>query len=510
MITIVVDFPLAAPAKNLRPAQMRYVDPARKLAAGSSTNGVAIAAGLIVFAAAFVGPNLALVAYAAIVLTLGLSMLWRPGEPPVMMFVFLYQWLQAAMGPIYGNLFGLRLSEMVQNLGDDSLACFLELTGTLVLAVGMRLAVGSSTFNLLPKIQLFVAKRPIGFWFRLYLGTAIFGAACNALAYNASGLTQLLLSLAQVKWAAYVLLTFATFAVPGRSKFVWIGVSLLEFSLAIGGFFSTFKDVFFYGLFGVIGSGLRFRPRTIFLIGCAVLTFTFFGVVWSAVKQDYRDFVSSGYYDQSVNVSYGESIQYLGSLIGDLDGDGLAVGVDKLAQRTMYFEFFGAALDNVPTNVPHANGAIWGSAILRTFMPRLIFSDKAPVHDSELTRQYTGIRVSSYDTGTSISMGYIAEAYIDFGSVLMFLPILLLGAGLGYIYRRLVSVPGRNGVLGAALSTFTLMQAYALETSVLKLIPGIGLSLLACVIILKFLAPLIWGVEAKTAAIGPGIRPRST
>ena len=64
-------------------------------------------------------------------------------------------------------------------------------------------------------------------------------------------------------------------------------------------------------------------------------------------------------------------------------------------------------------------------------------------------------------------------------------------------------------MLGAAMSTFTLMQAYALETSVLKLIPAIGLCLLASVIILKFLAPLIWGVEAKTAAYEPGRRPRS-
>lgn len=483
--------------------------PPRRLAAGSSINGPAIAAGLIVLAVAIIGPNLGLVAYAAIVLAAGLSMLWRPDEPPVLIFVFLYQWLQAAAGPIYGNLFGLRLPEMVQNLGNENLACLLELTGVLVLAIGMRLAVGSATFNLLPRIQSFVASRPIGFWFRVYLGAAIFGALCNSVAYSSGGLSQLLLSLAQVKWAAYVLLTFATFAVPGRSKFLWIGVSLLEFGLAIGGFFSTFKDVFFYALFGLIGSGLRFRPRTILLLVCAGLTFTFFGVVWSAVKQDYRDFVSSGNNDQAVNVSYTESIQYLGTLIGDLDGAGLTTGVDKLAHRTMYFEFFGSALDNVPANVSHANGAIWGSAVLRTFMPRLIFSDKAPVHDSELTRQYTGIRVSSYDDGTSISMGYIAEAYIDFGPILMFLPILLLGAGLGYIYRRLLSAPGRDGVLGAAMATFTLMQAYALETSILKLIPAVGLCLLACIIILKFLAPLIWGVETKAAPDRPGTRPRN-
>ena len=500
------NYPLAGSAKNFRSTQVMYSHTARRPVTHSSINGTAVAASLIVLVVALLGPNLALVTYAAIILAVGSSMLWRPGEPPVLMFVFLYQWLQAATGPIYGNLFGLRLPEMVENFGNDNLACFLELTAVLVLAIGMRLAVGKSTFNLLPRIQSFVADRPIGFWLRLYLGAAIFGALCNSVAYSAGGLGQPLLSLAQVKWAAYVLLTFATFAVPGRSKFAWIAVSLLEFGLAIGGFFSTFKDVFFYAIFGLIGSGIRFRPRAVLLIVCAGLTFTFFGVVWSTVKRDYRDFVSSGFNDQSVNVGYTERIRYLGTLIRELDRDGLTQGVDNLARRTMYFEFFGSALANVPANVPHTNGLLWGSAVLRTFMPRLIFTDKTPVHDSELTREYTGIRVSSFDQGTSISMGYIAEAYIDFGAFLMFVPILLLGTGLGYIYRRLLSAPGRDSVLGAAMSTFILMPAYALETSILKLIPAMGLCLLASFIIFKFLAPLIWGVEAKTVPARSGDR----
>ena len=234
MLTTVDNRPFAIPVSNFRSARGMGSYPPRRVVAGTSINGLTIAAGLIVLAVAIIGPNLGLVAYAAIVLAAGLSMLWRPGEPPVLIFVFVYQWLQAATGPIYGNLFGLRLPEMVQNLGNDNLACLLELTGVLVLAIGMRLAVGRATFNLLSRIQAFVASRPIGFWFRVYLGAAIFGALCNSVAYSSGGFSQLLLSLAQVKWAAYVLLTFATFAVPGRSKFLWIGVSLLEFGLAIG------------------------------------------------------------------------------------------------------------------------------------------------------------------------------------------------------------------------------------------------------------------------------------
>src|SRR5579872_4926980 len=122
-------------------------------ASGTNINGLAIAAGLAVFAAAFIGPNKALVAYAAFVLVVGLTLLWRPDEMPVMVFVFCYQWLQAATGPIYGNFFGLSVSDLTQNLGQHDRACFLELTAVLLLAVGMRLGVGRGNLDLRFRIQ---------------------------------------------------------------------------------------------------------------------------------------------------------------------------------------------------------------------------------------------------------------------------------------------------------------------------------------------------------------------
>jgi len=461
---------------------------------GTTPYGPAIAAGLVVLVISLLGPNVALVSYAAVVLALGICLLWRPAEPPIMLFVFAYQWLQASTGAIYGNFAGLRPEDFAQHLGEHQLACALELTGTLVLALGMRFAVGRNSFGLHERMVPFVASRPVGFWFRLYLGAAIFSALCSAVAFSAGGLAQVLLSLAQVKWAAYVLLTFATFAVPGRSKFIWFGVTALEFGLSVGGFFSSFKDVFFYAFLGLVGSGLKIRPQTVVLLVCGAALVVILGVVWSAVKQDYRDYVSSNETNQSVNVSRSESLRYIGKLVSDLDGRQLATGADRLAQRLMYTEFFGAVLVNVPENVPHTHGALWGDAVVRTVTPRLIFTDKTPVHDSELTRQYTGIQVSSYDQGTSISMGYMAEAYIDFGAILMFVPIFLLGGAMGLIYRWLLSAPARDGVIGAGLACFTLMPAFALETSILKLIPAIGLCAIACIVIFKFLTPLIWGV----------------
>ncbi len=472
----------------------------------TGSNAYAVIAGLLCLPFAFLGPNVMLSIYAALVLSVGMSLLWRPADPPILVFVFLFQWTQAAAGPLYGNLMGLELDDLTRNLGQHDLACFLELTGALCLAIGMRLAVGQADYNLGARIKSFVNSRSLGFWFRIYLAASLFGALCATFAYSAGGLQQPLLSLAQIKWAAYILLTFATFSSSGKTRSIWMAVTLFEFVLSIGGFFSSFKDIFFYAILGLLGSDFRLRPVGLVIIGFFGTLLLTMGVVWTSVKIDYRDFINGSSHEQTVTAGYSDRISYLGKLVGDLDGPALADGLDTFAHRVMYFEFFGAAIGNVPQNMPHTNGALWGRAALSSFMPRLIFKDKAPVHDSELTRQYTGIRVTSYDQGTSISMGYMAEAYIDFGPVLMFVLILLFGGGLGLVYRWLLSRPGRDGVLGAALSTFTLMPASAIETSVLKMIPAVLLCVVASLIILKFIAPLVWGVERAPALGKP--KPR--
>ena len=477
-------------------------------ASSISASPVAAIAGFCLLPVAFLGPNVALVAYAALVLAVGMTLLMRPAGPPMPMFIFLYQWLQAALGPIYGNIFGIEINDLAQNLGEHAVACFLELSGVMFLALGMRVAIGRRGIVLTQQMVAFVGSRSVGFWFRIYLGASIFGALCATFAYSAGGLTQPLLSLAQIKWAGFVLLTFATFAIPGRSKAIWIAVAIFEFGLSIGGFFSSFKDIFFYSIIGILGSGIKLRPMTVAVMGFFGSILLALGVIWTSVKIDYRDFSNGGSGQQAVNASYSERIAYLGQLVGSLDRPTLADGVDTLAHRVMYFEFFGAALGNVPLNVPHTDGALWGRAILTSFMPRLIFTDKAAVHDSELTREYTGIRVTSYEQGTSISMGYMAEAYIDFGRVFMMAPIFLLGYGLGSIHRWLLTRPGRDGVLGAAMSTFTLMQANAVETSGLKLIPAVLLCVVACLIVFKFIAPLIWGVERVQMRAKPKPRLR--
>ena len=454
----------------------------------------------------FVGPNTWLALYACFVLGVGVALLRRPGEPPILMFIFLYQWIEAAIGPFYGNLLGVPLDTLASYVGQNKLADFLQLTAILVLAVAIRFAAGRSIPGLFPRVQAFVAARPLRFWLRIFVGAWIFSAACESLAWRSGGLEQVLLVFAEIKWAAFVLLTMATFAVPGRKKAIWTAIFVIQFALSIGGFFSSFKDVFLYSLIGLAASNVRLKARVILPGAVLAVVLLFLGIVWTAIKGEYRAFVNGGTGQQVVLVGYSGRVAELGHLVSGLDAHALADGADGLIQRLMYFNYFGVVLDRVPNALPYAGGQLWGDAVLRSFTPRLLFPDKSAVNDSTLTNHYTGLGVASYQQGTSISMGYMAEAYIDFGPILMFVPIAMLGLFLGYFYRWLIVRPGAEAVLGAALAPFALMPASDLGTSVLKLVPALILSIIPCWAVLKVLGTRLFGLRRIRRAY-PGIRP---
>ena len=113
-------------------------------------------------------------------------------------------------------------------------------------------------------------------------------------------------------------------------------------------------------------------------------------------------------------VDYRDRVTELARLVAQLDGRAMAKGAENLMQRMAYVDFFAVVLDTVPAMLPHENGALWWDAISRPFMPRLFFPDKTAIDDSTRTDYYTGLRMASRQ-GTSISIGYMAESYIDFG-----------------------------------------------------------------------------------------------
>jgi len=139
--------------------------------------------------------------------------------------------------------------------------------------------------------------------------------------------------------------------------------------------------------------------------------------------------------------------------------------------------------------VPHEDGRLWLDAVTRPFMPRLFFPDKDVIDESSLTNKYTGLSIAGTNEGAQISLGYMAESYVDFGMFGMMLPIFLLGLLLGLISRWLMRHRHARGVLGIGMSGSIIFAAAAIETSTAKVIGGLAVSVIVAWILINVIVP---------------------
>ena len=457
--------------------------------AGTGSLGPILFAMVVLVPIALLGPNTPLALLACLTLAAGIRLLWRPGEPPILLLIYVYQWIQTAIGLFYGNLLGLGVDHWAEHGGQHNQAILLTLIGLAVLALAMRLAIGPQAYGLSHRIRAVMLNIPLKSWAYIYAASWVFSQVCLLVAPMSKGLYQPLLFLSQFRWAAFFALTVATFSQPKQRKIFWIAAFALEFLQSIGGYFSSFSDVFLFTIIGMAAANVKLSLKNSLPLAAAAVALVVMGIVWSGIKKEYRDFASGGANDQVVRVSAFDKFGELQKLVSEVDGKRFGESADIMVQRLMYFEFFGVILDRVPAGMPHSGGEIWGAATLSSFTPRLLFSDKAVIDDTKLTEKYTGIHVAAWSGAVSISMGYIAEAYIDFGPVRMFAAIAALGLYMGGLYRWLLGQQGSKLALGAALAPMALMPAHALESSSFKIIPPLVLSLIGCWFIISVLSP---------------------
>jgi hypothetical protein len=294
------------------------------------------------------------------------------------------------------------------------------------------------------------------------------------------------------------MLTYASFVRPVGKRHYWVGAFIFEFIFGFG-FFSDFKTVLFVSLLGVMAAGFKLNlPKILMAATLGALTLVV-AVYWTAVKTDFRVYISGGTIAQTATVGYSAQVTKLGSLIAVQNTRSLELAFDNLLARLSYIDFFGAVLENVPSEVPHTGGEIWLDAVERPFMPRVLFPGKAIIDDSDRTAQYTGLYIIGGGTTTSVSIGYIGESYIDFGPVYMMLVIFLYGGMLGRIYRWLAIRAVSRGLLGMSLSTSIMLVAVYLESSITKTFGGIIAGVLVVWLLNRLITPsyLQWCLDSS-------------
>lgn len=407
---------------------------------------------------------------AVLILPALMRLSWRHGEPPVLMFACCMQWLQASAAIFYSDCAGLSVN---QALGNDAsnFASWLSLFAVLALAVGMRVAMIKASPPQQEKLEHQAQAADIPKLAVMYAISFVLSASINAVAFKIPSLTQVLLAFTTIKWLCVFLICYAVLE-QNRGYGYLVSLLALEFSVGLLGIFSNFKNVFFVLVVAAMSSpfALRGRRFVVLLMCTGVLLVS--GVVWSAIKTDYRSFLSEEAVGPNGTISIERKFAKLSDVGSSFTWENFSEGLEALVLRVSYVEYFALAIEHVPSQLPFEHGALWSGSIKHIVTPRLLFPNKPELDDSERTKLYTGAQVAGQESGSSIGIGYVGESYIDFGPLGMFVPIFILGVFYGLIYRFFVT-RARFNFIGSAIATAILVfGAYTIETSNIKLVGG--------------------------------------
>lgn len=413
-----------------------------------------------------------------------MKLLWKNNEAPFLFFALATQSLAVIVKVFYANYIGADFIEVHDYPIHILSAFYLSLTGLLSISLGIHVVIKTFNFNTYDYAEIskrFSNKKLI----RVYIITAILYPTLLALSFRLGGLQQPLFELLQFKWAVFFILQVNSFA-TGKTKSFFI-IFIIEVLLSFTGYFSSFKDYFFIFFIGMlVVTKNNIKPGyaiSLLLVGSMGV---YLMILWQHVKPDYRAYLSAGEAAQISTRSKGESLSKLYSLVSQTDKEGVADGLYRTVSRLSYIDFLSAAESQVPANISHTNGSLWWGAVEKVLEPRLLFPNKKAIDDSEKARLYTGHDYAGAEKGTSVSLGYITESYIDFGNVGMHIPLFIFGIIVGLIYKSVVT-KSPNMLIGTALITPLYVTIYNYEMALDKLIGGLFMYLIVYLLIRRFL-----------------------
>ena len=387
------------------------------------------------------------------------------GHPNVIFWSLLYQWLTVSVQLIYCNFLGISLNDFFKNSvfpGElMEYTDWLSIVGIYSYTLGIFMALRRFKIAVDEKVWYQYSPRKL---FQVYIGASVIINFLQFVIWGLPNLVQYFFFFFFIKWGFFVVSFILIFKRGPALKLVLLTVIVFEFLLGLSSFFANnFLNILVFSLiaFSSLKRKISYQQGILFFImGILLLHIS---VLWTASKKDYRSFLNQGQMTQSVNVSKEAARAKLLELIVKVDAKTYNDAIRDMVNRIGYIQYFAAAVRFVPSHIPYEYGAVYGNAISYYLVPRFINPDKESLDDSKHTNKYTGLGLSGKNRGTSFSLGSFADAYIDFGPVLMFIPIFLFGFLVGLLFKFLYR-PDLWGLI-FTVPFFLLINIYGLDTT---------------------------------------------
>ncbi|MFN0082400.1 MAG: hypothetical protein ACKVOM_07750 [Ferruginibacter sp.] len=430
------------------------------------TNGIILFVGMVIF----------------FMLINGMQQPYKPGVFTIMLF---YHFLQISAGIWESNYLNQDINYRSASTEYATIAAYIGLLVLFLPIVYYQ--------NKLPALSLAQLKRhadrlSIDKSFTAYIIGFFAMNALTGIAFLIPSLTQIIFSLGNIKWFLFLLFGFQSILKNRKRKEFYI-FCMLEFAMGFYSYFSDFKTIIFFILFLLLCmlAMVRFNKMMIFTIGVAFMFFA--GVFWTSVKGEYRSFLNKGSRTQSVQVQKGEALDKLLELSQKQNSNSFSGAIEDFLDRLQYTYHLAKTMDRVPSVIPLQNGSNWGNTLVFVLTPRILNPNKGTYDASVKASKYSGIQYSGVKRGVSVSLGYFADGYIDFGYVGMFIPLLILGFIYGSTYYYFIRKSSNNFIFNYAVVGALYMELFSFESDNIFVVGRLYVNLMVFLILRRFFFP---------------------
>lgn len=362
-----------------------------------------------------------------------MSIIGRPTMPKGLVFLVLWQWGQVFARALQAVLDGESMAASID--GPDLLyAYWYALASLITLAIVFRLVLGNLLAPTFSEYHAHERWRPPDL-VTVYFAAIVASVAFTVLSRSVPGVDQPFQAASQVKVVALFLLCTYVFT-TGRGRGALIASVVIEILVGFTGFLADFRSVFIYVAVAALAARVRWSGATTAAALAWLAILLTLALFWTSVKVEYREYVTGAAESQQIKVPLEERMAYLGDKalnIGDLKwGDTAYV----LLTRFAYIDIFGQVIGvDRGTHEPIATRQ-WKDALAHVFQPRFLFPNKPILSDSEVfIRLARSDPMEQIRLGTSISVGYMAENYVDLGFPGMLVGIFAYGLLLALVVR---------------------------------------------------------------------------
>lgn len=416
-----------------------------------------------------------------------LRLVGTPTMPAAIAYYLLCQWLQIFARAFLALVDGESMAQSVYGPWVLN-AYWYMLASTVALALACKVVLGGIQPPTQENWSAHLYWRPVDV-FIVYLGSNLITQMAG-FTFGGS-LYQFFDAIARFKIMAAFLLFTSVMSVGRGWAFLFavLGVEILS---GMTGLLGDFRGVFVFLGTAALAAQIRWTPRTTGYAFLATFSLVALALFWTSVKFEYREIATGGGESQAIQTSMSDRAGYmLGRAAGAANIDwGLAA--KALLERLAYVDITGLVINVDMASAEQQSMRQWRDGLGHIFQPRFLFPDKEVLSDTEVFIRLTKADVlENMRGGTSISVGYMAENYVDLGFPGMLIGVFAIGLIVAVVIRFFFSfdVPWMVRQ-GTALAYVYSICASGLEVSMPKLLGSSLTFAIAYGLAMKFAFPM--------------------